>query len=223
VPTVSYPNPYLYLTIHWIVQSQTVEGGQIGLKYDSAAPATQSLVDATATAISAFWVNATALIDYDFRLAYARLASIGTNGLYVPGTVAYDHLFPNTPGGGSSGSPTYRFPLQVASVSSLLTANVRGQAHRGRVYLPPIAATLGADYKTPPASANNRTNSFSAMLTALNGVMPGPLSVFSKGSKAAPTVGAKHVVTGVVTGGRLDVQRRRAKSQVESYSIVGNV
>jgi hypothetical protein len=220
---VTYPNGYLYLTVHWVVQSSPGETGQIGLKYDSTAAATQALVDAAATPISAFWTNATALIDYDFRLVFARLAAIGTNGLYVPGSIAYDHSFGNVPGGGSGGNPLYRYPLQVASVSSLLTAALRGQAHRGRCYLPPIDVNMGSDYKVPSASINNRTNSFSAMLTSLNAVMPGPLSVFSKGSKAAPTVGAKRVVTGVVTGNKLDVQRRRAKQQTEGYSIVGNV
>lgn len=220
---MSYPNNYLYLTVHWTIQSSPTETGQIGLKYDSATPASQGLVDATATAISAFWTNATGMVDYDFRLQFARLAAIGTNGLYVPGTVAYDHTFPNTPGGGSAGAPLYKYPLQVATVTSLLTANARGQAHKGRVYLPPIMASLDNTYHCPISWVNNRSNSFSAMLTALNAVMPGPLSIFSKGSKAAPTVGAKHVVTSVVTGNKFDVQRRRAKQQGETLGIVANV
>jgi len=220
---VTYPNGYLYLTAHWVVQSSPGETGQFGLKFDSTAAATQGLVDASATAISAFWTNATALIDYDYRLVFSRLAAIGIDGKYIPGSIAYDHSFGNVPGGGSAGSPFYRYPLQVAQVSSLLTASLRGQAHRGRCYLPAPAAALDSTYHIPGASINNRTNSFSAMLSALNLVMPGPVTVFSKGSKAAPTVGAKKLVTGVVTGNKLDVQRRRAKQQTEAFSIVGTV
>lgn len=220
---MTYPNRYLYLTIHWTLASSPGETGQWGLKYDSTAAATQTLVDATATAISAFWTNATALIDYDCRLAFARLASIEINGSYVAGSVAFDHVFPNTPGGGSGGTPLYKWPLQVAMVTRLLTASARGQAHAGRVYLPAPAASLDGTYHIPAASLNNRSNSFSAMLTALNSVLPGPLSVFSKGTKAAPTVGAKKVVTSVVTGNKLDIQRRRAKQQGETLGIVATV
>lgn len=220
---MTYPNAYLYLTVHWTIQSSPGETAQFGLKYDSTAPATQALVDGTATAISSFWTNATALIDYDCRLQFARLASVDVNGKYVAGTVAYDHVFPNTPGGGSSGAPLYKYPLQVAMVTRLLTAAARGQAHEGRVYLPAPAASLDATYHIPAASINNRSNSFSAMLTTLNGVMPGPLSIFSKGTKAAPTVGAKRVVTQVNTGNKLDVQRRRAKQQGEVLGIPANV
>jgi hypothetical protein len=220
---MTYPNAHLYLTVHWTLASSPGETGQFGLRFDSPAAASQVLVDATAVALSDFWTNATALVDFDYRLAFARLASIGIDGKYVPGTVAFDHVFPNTPGGGTAGAPLYKWPLQIASVTRLLTANARGQAHAGRVYLPPIAASLDATYHTPPAWINQRSNAIATKLTVLNGVMPGPLSIFSKGTKAAPAVGAKHVVTSVVTGNKMDVQRRRAKQQVEVLGIVANV
>lgn len=221
---MTFPNAHLLLTWHWTIAGAPNETGQIGLRFDSTTAATQAIVDAAATPVSAFWTNATALIEHPFRLTFLRLAAIGTDGKYVPGTIAYDHTFPGTtPGGGSGGTDIYRYPLQVATVSSLLTAQPRGQAHRGRVYLPYICNALNSAWVFQSADMNNRTNSFSACLTALNGVMPGPVTVFSKGTKSAPTVGAKHLVTGVVTGNRPDVQRRRARSIAETYSIVGNV
>lgn len=221
---MTYPNAHLYLTAHWTPTGATGETGQCGLRFDSTAPASQALVDACATAWSSFWTAATNAIDNAFSLQFLRLASIAPNGLYVPGTIAYDHTFPGgTPGGGTGGTPIYQYPLQVAAVSSLLTAMPRGQAHRGRIYLPYIAINQNSGWRWPPANVNNRTNGVAAMISALNVVLPGDCTVFSKGSKAAPTVGAKQLVTGVVTGGRPDVQRRRAGQVTELYSIVGNV
>lgn len=221
---MTYPNQHLLLTAHWVVSGATAETGQCGLRFDSTTAASQALVDACATAWSNFWTAATNAIDYAYGLAFLRLASIAPDGRYVPGSIAYDHTFPGTvPGGGSGGAAIRQYPLQVACVSSLLTAMPRGQAHRGRIYLPYLTVNLGAGWLWPGANVNNRTNGVSAMISALNTVLPGDCTVFSKGTKSAPTVGAKQLVTGVVTGTRPDVQRRRAKQLAEGYSILGNV
>lgn len=207
-----YPNGYLYLTAHWTVSSANIETGQFGLKFDSTAPATQVLVDACKGPISTFWAAATSAIEPDFRLLFVRLAAIGADGLYVPGTVAYDGVFaPLVPGGGAA-TPA-RFPLQVASAASLTTAFPRGRAHRGRIYLPPINGPLTSSYVNQSADCANRANTLAARLSDLNDVMPGPLTVFSKVG-----AGTKHVVTGVAIGNRPDTERRRARSQLESYS-----
>lgn len=221
---MTYPNAHLYLTAHWGYGASSNEKGQVGLRFDTVAPASQALVDACSAAWSAFWTNATALIDFAFKLEYLRLASIAPNGQYVPGTIAYDHVYPGSVnGGGSGGTPLYRFPLQSACVTSLLTAMPRGQAHKGRVYLPYIATALQVDWNWQNADMNTRSNSFAACLSALNAALPGPLSVFSKGTKAAPTVGAKQLVTAVQTGGKPDVQRRRAASATERIGIITSV
>lgn len=221
---MSYPNAHLYLTVHWSAQSSSNEFGQFGLRFDSTAPATQVLVDNCAQPVSTFWSAATNGVDFAYALQYIRLASIGTDGKYVPGSVAFDHTYPGgVAGGGSGGSAVRYFPLQVAAASTLLTAMPRGQAYKGRIYLPYIATPLDGSWHWPLANCNNRTNGLAAMISALNGVMPGDAAVFSKGTKAAPTVGAKQTITGVQTGNRPDVQRRRAAQLAESYSIVGTV
>lgn len=221
---MTYPNAHLLLTAHWTDSGVTAETNQCGLRFDSTAPATQGLVDACATAWANFWTAATNAIDFAYSLTFLRLASIAPDGKYVPGSIAYDHTFGGgTPGGGSGGAPIRQYPLQVAAVTSLLTAMPRGQAHRGRIYLPYITANLQSNWKWQLANVNNRTNGVAAMISALNVVLPGDCTVFSKGSKSAPAVGAKNLVTGVVTGDRPDVQRRRANQLAEGYSILGNV
>ncbi|HXE47333.1 MAG TPA: hypothetical protein VN663_03125 [Ramlibacter sp.] len=217
---MTYPNNHLYLTFHWLAAG-TAEQGQFGLRFDNVAPASQALVDGAAAAANTMWGATTTDISQFFRLAYLRLASIAPNGLYVPGTVAYDHTFPGSvPGGGAA---AYLFPLQSAHVVTLHTAMPRGQAHAGRVYLPPITENLTSAAVWTPAQCTSRNNTFATMVTALNTAMGGPASVFSKGTKAAPTVGAKNAITNVNSDTRPDVQRRRAAQQVATFGLPANV
>lgn len=218
---MTFPNAHLYLTLHWVMGGLPAEIGQCGMRFDTTAPATQGLVDACAGPVQTFWALANAAIHADYRLSYLRLASIAPDGKYVVGTVAYDHVYPGTiPGGGIA---TQLQPLQIASVATFNTAVPRGQAHRGRVYLPPIADTLQTGYVYQTASANNRANSLAAMCTSLNTALGGKLTIFSKGTKAAPTVGAKNLVTSVKIGTKPDVQRRRANREVEVYGSNWNI
>ena len=217
---MTYPNGYLYLTTHFVVAG-TSEVGQFGLKFDSVLPATQTLVDNCATAVSNMWSAATTDIGQFHRLSFLRLAAIGIDGKYVPGTVSFDHTYTSpVPGGGAA---IQLFPLQTAMVMTLKTAAPRGQAHHGRCYLPPIQENLGAVFTWTTSQINNRINTFTAMIQALNLVMPGPATIFSKGTKAAPTVGAKHAITQVNADNKPDVQRRRAKQQPATIGIPGNV
>lgn len=217
---MTYPNPYLYLTFHWAAAGSG-EVGQFGLKFDSAAPATQALVDGCGAAATTMWGALTMDICQFHRLQFLRLASVDVNGHYVAGTIAYDHVFPGSvPGGGAA---INEYPLQVAHVLSLHTAMPRGQAHEGRVYLPPITENLGTAWTWTPAQCTSRNNTFATMLTALNGALPGPATVFSKGTKAAPTVGAKHAITQVNSDTKPDVQRRRAKQLGSVLGIPANV
>lgn len=221
---MTYPNAHLLLTVHWGHGAASVEVGQFGLRYDSTAAATQALVDACAGPVQTMWQNSVNGIPHDYVLTFLRLASIGTDGKYVPGTVAFDHNYSGgIPGGPAGGTSVYRYPLQTAQVTRLLTANARGQAHEGRIYMPPIDVPLDSGYHMPIGNCDNRSNATSAMLSALNTAMPGPLTIFSKGSKAAPTVGAKHAVTGILTDNRLDVQRRRASQQTLTLGAVFTV
>lgn len=211
---MSYPNAHLLLTAHWGYSTATTETGQTGLRFDTVTPASQALVDACATAWSAFWTNSTlGGIDPAFRLQFLRLASIGTNGQYVPGTIAYDHLFPGgTPGAAGGSTPLYRYPLQVAAVTTLLTAMPRGQAHAGRIYLPQLVESpLQSSFTWTTANVNSRSNAVASMISALNTALPGKCTIFSKGTKSAPGVGAKQLVTGCLTDTKPDTQRRRAR------------
>jgi hypothetical protein len=217
-----FPNAHNYLTVHWTYGTVS-ETGQFGLRFDppgGLAPVSQALVDAAAPFVSTFWSTAANLIPTGYKLSFLRLARIDTNGRYVPGTISYDHAYAPVVAGGSAEAAMY--PLQVATVCTLRSAAVHGLAHSGRVYIPALSQPLVSNYVWTTAQINNVVNGFSAMLTNLNTVGMGRLSIFSKGNLGTPG-GAKQIVTGVQLDTKPDTQRRRAKQLVGSKGLVGNV
>jgi hypothetical protein len=210
----------MYLTLHWEDSREIDEGGQIGVRFDTVPDIpTQAMVDACKPAVQTFWQSAGAAIPSSYRLRYLRLAGIGTDGKYLPGSFSFDATY----GAGiSTANAAVVFPMQVASVATLLTELPRGQASRGRVYLPPIAASLDAQGRWSAAQCNARADEVAKMLTSLNAVikepagLPAIASVFSKGT-TKNAGGLRSFVTGVKVGTRPDVQRRRAKGQAEIY------
>lgn len=217
---MAFPNEHIYFTVHWTVQGVSLESGQFGLRFDNTGSLTQTMVNNCATAVSTMWGSTGAAIENGYLLTFLRAAKVGTDGKYLPGSVSFDYTYAS-PVGGGGGTTTHRFPLQVAVASTLTTAFPRGQAHAGRIYLPWMNDALGSDGRFTSTIANTRSAALATMLTSLNTVL-GPCNVFSKGIKTS-TAGAKHVVTGVKTGRRPDVQRRRAKQMVESYGTTSTV
>lgn len=215
-----FPEPHNLLTIHWTTIGATGEGGQVGLRFDGPGPVSQTMVDDAAAAVTAFWGGAGSQVPSTYLLGFLRLARIGTNGEYVPGTQSWDHVYAPAVAGGNT--PAAQLPLQVAACETLLTGLTHGLAHSGRIYLPPVASALDGTYNWTTAAANGRINALAAMLSTLSGSSLGALAVYSFGNTDFPS-GAKRLVTGVRMDLRPDVQRRRARQQVTAYSLVGNV
>lgn len=208
-----YASNYNYLTVHWASVETPAETGQFGLKFVGGPAADQSSVNNCKGAVQAMWINPSMVLPIFFTLQYLRLATIGPDGKYLPGSIAYDGIYSPAVAGVANGSNA-RQPLQVAHAISLTTATPRGHAHRGRVYVPTLGSTFISGPVWSAADCLNRANAFSAMLSALNAVGIGTLNVMSKIG-----AGVSHPVTGIAVGNRADVQRRRAKSQVETYSV----
>jgi len=217
-----YSARHLYLTFHWTDTREPNESGQIGIRFDSPATAvTQAMVNACQPAAEAFWLSAGANIPGAYVLRYLRLAHIDLDGHYVPGSFSFDYSF----GAGIAGTPTSTtpMPLQVSSCATFTTELPRGQASRGRIYLPPLAAALGTNGRWTAAQVDGRATALATMLQSLNsalvpapGGLPAIASVFSKGT-TKNTAGLRSFVRGVKIGTRPDVQRRRAKSMAEIY------
>lgn len=217
-----YPEPHIYLTVNWKDTREPDEGGQFGIRFDPVgSTVNQAMVTACATAVSTFWTHADSQIPTPYVLSYLRMAMIGEDGKYVPGTFSRDHSY----GAGVAPTPATwtPMPLQVSSVATLLTEFPRGQASRGRLYLPPLTSAVQTTGRWLAADVNRRADRLALMLTTLNGVIkenPGGLpafaAVYSKGT-VKNAAGLRAFVTGVKIGTRPDVQRRRAKSMLEVY------
>jgi hypothetical protein len=225
---VPFPEHHLYLTLHWSVPSEPLEAGQCGFRFHAPAETvTQGMVDALKSTVSSFWSGVGAKIPNSYQLQFLRLAPIGTDGKYPPGTIAYDGVFTGGVNGGVT--PSAPLPMSISIVSTLLTPVPRGQAATGRVYLPPIADPLGTNMRWTTAVANNRSAAVASMLTALNaalvsppGGLPANAAVYSRGTVKS-TTGLYRLITGVKTGTKPDVQRRRAKRVAEAYGSVSSV
>lgn len=215
-----YPEAHNLLTVHWYTPNVPDETGQFGLRFQSATAATAGDLAAVAGDVSAMWSASTSAIYAGHQLLFLRVARIGTDGRYVPGTVAIDYNYPTPVAGGGSGGPFNT--LQAACVMSLVTAVPRGIASKGRVYRPAINSNPDTGFRWALATMNSAVNTFSAMLSALDGSALGQLAVMSKGTPAFPA-GAINLVTGVKADTKPDVQRRRAKQLVGAYTAVYNV
>lgn len=215
---MAYPNRHLYLTAHWHTAG-TDEKGQFGLRFDTTAAASQSLVNSVAGRVATMWATtgAAANIANEHLLDFVRLASIDTDGRYVTGTLAYDYIW-GSPVAGGSALAGYTYPLQVAHVVTLRTAVPRGLAHAGRIYLPPIDEVLSSNFQWTAADCTGRNNTVASMITGLNTDFGAPCAVFSKVGG-----GAKHNVVYVQGDTRPDVQRRRARQMVPIGSIAAAV
>lgn len=217
-----YPAPHLYLTAHWIDSREPNESGQFGIRFSTTATqVTQAMADAAWTPLETFWMSTGAKMPAPYLLKSLRLALVGENGQYVPGTFSRDfvHASGRNPGTNTANP----MPLSVASVVTLLTDRPSGLASHGRCYLPPLSTALQTDGRWLLADVNARAAAFATCLTSLNAVIkettgspPAFASVFSKGTPKSPA-GVSDFVRKVVIGTRPDVQRRRAKAQREVY------
>lgn len=216
---MAFPEPHNYLTVHWTPGTPD-ETAQFGLRFDGPGPVSQAMVDGAAAAVQTWWTSATGGVGNETNLMFLRLARIGTNGQYVPGTQSWDHNYAPAPAGGMT--TQVGFPTQISLVYSLRTALLHGLAHAGRVYAPPFPQPLVPGKIWSASGILSAVNTFAAMLSALSGSDLGNLVIYSRGNAAFPN-GAKVLVTGVRADTRPDVQRRRASSLLHNPSTTVNV
>jgi hypothetical protein len=189
----------------------TQELWTFGLRFWQASPAsTQTQCEAAYTVIADWFDQTSGLFGVNTRIDYCKLADIGTDGLYIPGSVAYKSVGAARYGGSSS-APV--FPGQLACAVSLMTAKPRGYAWSGRFYLPPLVQSIGSDGRWPAGNIATIATGVAAMLTALNAIAGlGALQVFSKVGN-----GAREPVTGIRIGTVPDTERRRRDKLLENY------
>jgi hypothetical protein len=197
---VPYGNAHKLLTIHGDLFS-SVEQWSIGIRFNSPIVPTQAMADAAAVPVKLWWQSSGFYSGH--RLVGIKLAPIGVDGKYPPGTDSVES-FVGMPvaGGSSSGAP--QVP-QAALVMSLTTALPRGRGHIGRVYLPAPNFGLTATGGLTPANATALLTPFKNMINSLNAITDmGFAAVFSR-------LGPVWNVGGLRMGLVYDTQRRRRR------------
>lgn len=154
---------------------------------------------------------------------YAKINAIQPNGKYVSDTQSNSRFFTAA----CRGSDTTALPPQIALAVTLLTANDRGLANKGRFYLAGLGGSLFttslANGRMSGQAQSVATSASAAFLNDINNnpgldALVGGLDVHvvSQGSPFLPGVARK--VTGVKVGSVYDTQRRRRNALPELYS-----
>lgn len=128
-------------------------------------------------------------------------------------------------GASQAGSSEVFYPLENSVVVSL-EADGRVTPKRGRFYLPPMDPMLQNDSRMTAARATQIATNARTFLTSVDSVWNDAaggdweLRIVSWGTPSRPSYAARPVRT-VRVGRVVDTQRRRRRSQVESYSDLG--
>lgn len=147
------------------------------------------------------------------NLSWIKLSVIDQEGLLVGEPKWYDYTTPVI------GTSTFNVPPQDSIVVTLTTAESRGLAYKGRIFLPAgFGDVQGADGRLTPAQTSSIATRFKTFFDAVNDgfsvVVNAPYVVVASNVRT----GATNRVTGVQVGNLVDTQRRRRNRLNEAYS-----
>lgn len=170
-------------------------------------------------AIKAWWNGAHVGGHYmqSTRLLGFKWNAIGPDGRYVTPQLPNTVLFtPPVPGKMTGYVP--KFPTQIAQVFSLRTG-LKGKSFNGRLYMPGPDLNLLAGWFLDPSYLQPQAAAMASFLSTLAG-FDNNWGVGGNIGKPviASTKGFNSYITSVRLGNRLDTQRRRRRSLVETYS-----
>jgi len=191
-------------------QFTTEEDWAFGLRYSGSALPTQAFADSAAAAAKTWIQTASSGYSAQTTLVAAKVAPIGTDGLYRPGEIAYES-FPSA-AVGTFGSAVVH-PPQIALAMTLQSAQPRGPVHQTHVFLPGPHFPLATASLAQISAGNNAAvlANFRVLVLALNAIGFGSATVMSKKfANAAP-------VTILRCGRAFDTMRSRRTSIPESY------
>ena len=176
---------------------------------------------AEATAISdawnAIWTPVANGFSSQFKFVGVKVSLVAADGSSDPSDSVF-HYRPVPVSGGAG--PTN--PAQISLVATLQTAVPRGRASKGRMFLPGVGFSVGADGKITVAQATTLAGQVKQFLDAVNAHadVPGEVVVNSAEVTGVPFKAALMTpVTAVKVGTVYDTQRRRRNNLVEAYSL----
>lgn len=162
------------------------------------------------TALSTWHQAADTQLSGPGRLDMVKVNLIGTDGLYVNDDTQFVEVVPGVP----TTNVSLFAPAQCTVCVSLTTNKSRGLAHGGRFYPPVCLPGLGADGRITSANAQKIASSAATLISDLNAIGPGDVSIMSNVG-----AGAREPVRGVRVGRVVDTQRRRRNALPEEYVV----
>lgn len=177
--------------------------------------AEQVLCEAYAEAIRLQWVKTTSLPSYQAALGWVKFNKVDVNGHYrFQHTNRKDYATAV-----QAGKTTGTQAPQVSQVITLRTAEKRGLAHSGRMYVPTPAHSVGADGRISTADQTAQATWAKDLINAINAVNAGALvTIMSKGSESKGLPPVDHLVNRVEIGRVYDTMRSRRTSLAEEYA-----
>jgi hypothetical protein len=171
---------------------------------------------AIANAWAAIWTPAANGFSNLYRFLGCKVAAVNAEGVSDPGVTAwYYRPAPVAGGAGPTNAP------QVSLAATLTTNIARGRGSKGRMFLPGVGFSVGADGKITAAQATTIAGQIKAFMDVINAAadVPGVVSLQSQEVTGVPfKASAANQVTGVKVGTVYDTQRRRRNNLVEIYS-----
>jgi len=161
----------------------------------------------------AYWVSGTdACLSSAATLDYVKFNECNALGHYAHPDSVRQYHFDTAPAGQS----TPLHPPQTAIAVSLLTALVRGKAHRGRMFTPALAAAVYASTGlVTPGNLATIATAATTLLNAINAAVPDhSVCILS-------TSGQSNHVTQVAVGHAFDTMQTRRKSLPEAAYVLG--
>lgn len=166
--------------------------------------------------LTKFWLASGSKFAASTWLSWAKLNRIGTNGRY---TEPITHEVQHNPVAGLNASIT---PWQCSVVMGLSTAQARGRASKGRMYLPPQAQSINADGRMSATDRDGILQNFAQLIRDINN-WPGidALTGLNLAVHVVSSIDGTHrPVTAVRAGRVIDTHRSRRTSLTEDYGTI---
>jgi hypothetical protein len=211
---VTYAQSHRLVTIRGISQGSPDRWG-IGLRFAWAGTVqpTQAEVDALVTPIRTWFTTTGMFFPLTTTVDEIKLAPIGTDGLYPPGT---DSVLATIGAAITGTTSSAALPPQVAHVISLTTPLPRGRGHIGRIYLPAYRSSI------PLTAGQLGTAEVDGILAATRTMINALVATAGLDAPivASPLGAPINAITGLRGGRVLDTQRRRRNDIAEDYRLL---
>lgn len=166
-------------------------------------PSPGTYMESIAAALSSFFSASTHHIGAAATLQYLKVNNIGADGKYADKANTNRHDYSGVVGGAAAtGTPAF-----IGLVGTWETANARGLAHRGRMYLPNYALSCSGNEVSTTLRDSVRSDYvalYSVLCTHFDSGANEAVGIVASGKN-----GTWNQITGVTVDTVVDVQRRR--------------